>query len=145
MAFKTDKGQSFFMMNQAFYHNGGLKIYPRINFATPRILAFVKTISTVTITVVSATFTSATALVIVFSEPVTALTSDFTNGTTSAPGTFAVSGIAGSGTRTITLTVAGTPAIVTGITGTVNIGAGVKGAGGNYINPIVARAIVSGF
>jgi hypothetical protein len=95
-------------------------------------------------TVTAATFTNATTLVVTFSEAVNAVVGNFTDGQTSDPGTFVVNAIAGSGTNTITLTVTGTPAIDTAITGTVDI-ANVTDLAGNVIVAVNNRVITSGF
>lgn len=94
-------------------------------------------------TVISAAFTSATNLRIIFDGSVNAVAGDFTGGTTSAPGTFAISAISGSGTAVINLTIAGTPAIVTTNTGTVNIAATVKDTAGNALVAITNQAIAA--
>lgn len=95
-------------------------------------------------TVTSANFTDATHLTLVFSEAVNATAANFANGATSAPGTFTVDSVAGSGTNTITLTVTGTPAIATGVTGTVDV-SNVTDLAGNAITAVTGQVISSGF
>ncbi|MBA7547638.1 hypothetical protein ES705_40067 [subsurface metagenome] len=91
--------------------------------------------------VVSAAFTSAIALEIVFSEAVNVLTdgTDFTDGKITAPaeGIFTISA-ATTGSDTIILTVEGVPVIATGTTGTIDIAATVVSATvpGNFLAAI---------
>lgn len=101
--------------------------------------------------VVSANFTNATTLVIVFTEKVTAVAGDFTDGkfvdvsNANNPETFTISAISGSGTSTITLTIAGSVAIAAGDTGSVDIAATVVDTAStpNPIVPVNDRAIVN--
>lgn len=96
-------------------------------------------------TVVSAVFTNATTLTVTFSEAVTATAAAFTDGKTSAPGTFTVDSLAGSGTTTIVLTITGTPAVATGDTGSVDIANSVKDKAGNALTALNDKAVTSGF
>lgn len=101
-------------------------------------------------TVVSAAFIDATHLKIVYSEAVTSVLGDYTpgavtNGGAGTAATFTTSAISGSGTNTITLTVAGNAALVTGDTAVMAIGAGVVDMAGtpNAITPVVAQAVAT--
>ena len=102
-------------------------------------------------TVTSAAFTNATTLKIIFSEPVIAVVGDFTAGAVTpkiaggATG-YTIAAIAGSGTQTITLTVAGTGGtgtLATGDTATVAIAATVTDLTGNAIAAIAAQAVAA--
>lgn len=102
-------------------------------------------------TVTSAAFINATTLKIIFSEPVIAVAADFTAGAVTpkiaggATG-YNITAIAGSGTQTITLTVAGTGgtgALATGDIATIAIGATVTDLTGNAIAPIAAQAVAA--
>ncbi|MGG3801365.1 hypothetical protein [Metabacillus fastidiosus] len=96
-------------------------------------------------TVTSAVFTDATHVKVTFSEAVNVTAADFTDGKTSAPGTFTVGSVAGSGTNTVTLTVTGNPVIATTVTGSVDIAATVKDLAGNALTTVDDQAITSGF
>lgn len=94
-------------------------------------------------TVVSAAFTDANHLVITFSEAVNAVASNFTDCKLVLPGgTFGIISASGSGTNTITFTIAGVPAITSGMTGSIDI-SGVADLAGNAIT--VADQAISAF
>lgn len=101
-------------------------------------------------TVVSAAFTNATTLVIVYSEPVTTTLANYTpgavtNGGAGAAVTFTASALSGSGTNTITLTVAGNVPLVTGDSAVIAISAAVVdlAATPNAITPVAAQAVAA--
>ncbi len=101
-------------------------------------------------TVVSAAFTNATTLVIVYSEAVTTTLANYTpgavtNGGAGTAATFTASAISGSGTNTITLTVAGNVPLVTLDTAVIAIGAGVVDLATtpNAITPVAAQAVAA--
>jgi hypothetical protein len=96
-------------------------------------------------TVTGASFIDATTLEIKFDKAVNAVKGDFSDGKITGIGTFTVSAVAGSGTDTLTLTVAGTPAIATGNTGTIDIAATVKDTAGNALVALDDQLITSGF
>jgi hypothetical protein len=75
--------------------------------------------------VVSVKLTGANILTVIYSEPVTTNTWDYTNFTGNLSGLGVVS-ISGSGSSVITLNLSGTPVVSTGSSGYLTIGAGVK-------------------
>ncbi len=97
-------------------------------------------------TLTSADFTNATTLVVVFNEAVNVTAADFTDGkfvdknNGDAAETFTVVSLTGSGTDTITITVAGSVAIEATDPGTMDIAA-VKDLNGNAFVPVADTAI----
>ncbi len=88
--------------------------------------------------VVSVKLTAANTITVVYSEPVTTNSWDYTNFNGNLNG-FGVTSISGSGSSVITLTLSGTPAVSSGSSGYITIGTGVVSvstnsafAGGTY-------------